>query len=285
MKSVLKGLFILLALTVFHACSESEESAGGMGRLNVYLSDAPFPYAWVDQANLTVYKVEARRADATETDSSDTSGSGSPYVVLMEEEISVNLLELTGGVTEQLASAEIPAGDYDLVRIYVKDAGVVLQDSTVFDLKVPSGMQSGIKVFLKPALRVVSSLSTDVLLDVDVSRSFVAKGGPNPKGFNFKPVIRAANLTTSGTLQGMVTTVDSTGAVVPLEGAQLSVMASDSVYASTFSDAEGAYAILGLQEGAFSVTASLEGYQDATQEGVVVVAGNRTTQDFQLEIQ
>ena len=110
------------------------------------LTDAPFPYELVAEANVTVYKVEARRVSE---DDDDDALTVSPYITLMEEEIETNLLGLTNGLTLQLAEIEVPVGTYDQVRVYVKGVNVVLTDGTVYDLKVPSGDSSGIKVFIQ----------------------------------------------------------------------------------------------------------------------------------------
>ena len=204
----------------------------------------------------------------------------------MEEEIDLNLLELTNGVTETLVNTEVPAGLYDLVRVYVKGVNVVLKDGTTYDLNVPSGEQTGIKVFIKPGLWVKGGLSADLLLDFDVSQSFVAKGGGpnwvNLQGFNFKPVIKATNNSTTGTLHGMVTTIMEQDSIVALEGAQIAIFAADTLNTTTFSDETGAYMVMGLLEGTYDVEVELEGYQMETAEGIEITAANKTEQDFEL---
>ena len=205
------SLLMAMALIIM-SCSDGEGSgsAEGTGTLSVQLTDAPFPYELVAEANVTVYKVEARQVDNDDDsdddmndDSSDDTDDSSdddnyPFITLMEDEIDVNLLELTNGLTQQLAEIDVPAGSYDLIRVYVKGVNVVLTDGTVYDLKVPSGDASGIKVFVDPAITVTSGLSSDLLLDFDVSKSFVAKGNLNTpaglNGFNFKPVIKASRV-------------------------------------------------------------------------------------------
>ena len=172
------SLLMAMALIIM-SCSDGEGSgsAEGTGTLSVQLTDAPFPYELVAEANVTVYKVEARQVDNDDDsdddmndDSSDDTDDSSdddnyPFITLMEDEIDVNLLELTNGLTQQLAEIDVPAGSYDLIRVYVKGVNVVLTDGTVYDLKVPSGDASGIKVFVDPAITVTSGLSSDLLLD------------------------------------------------------------------------------------------------------------------------
>jgi len=286
---------------IIMSCSDGEGSgsAEGTGTLSVQLTDAPFPYELVAEANVTIYKVEARQVDNDDDsdddmndDSSDDTDDSSdddnyPFITLMEDEIDVNLLELTNGLTQQLAEIDVPAGSYDLIRVYVKGVNVVLTDGTVYDLKVPSGDASGIKVFVDPAITVTSGLSSDLLLDFDVSKSFVAKGNLNTpaglNGFNFKPVIKASNLSTAGTLSGNVSTVEEEVAVA-LEGAQISVFAADTLNTTSFSDVDGNYAILGLEAGMYEVVAELDGYLVSDTLDVQIDAANITTQDFILEV-
>ncbi|MBO0341174.1 MAG: DUF4382 domain-containing protein [Bacteroidota bacterium] len=296
--------FLMAMALIIMSCSDGEgRNAEGTGTLSVQLTDAPFPTELVAEANVTVYKVEARLVDGDSDDMNDDSSSdddssdddsnddssddSSPYIILMEEEMDVNLLELTNGLTQQLAEIDVPAGSYDLIRVYVKGVNVVLTDGTVYDLKVPSGDASGIKVFVEPAITVVGGLSADLLLDFDVSRSFVAKGNMDTaagiNGFNFKPVIKASNMSTAGTLSGNVSTIEEETSVA-LEGAQISVFAADTLNTTSFTDVDGNYAVLGLEAGMYEVVAELEGYISSDTLDVQIDAANVTTQDFVLEV-
>lgn len=305
MKILKLSLYVIGLMTLLIGCSvDSENGSGDTGKLIVQLTDAPFPHDLVAEANVTVFKIDARHKggmeDAMAETDSDMELDGamemeaeadsddlSPFVVLMEEEIDVNLLELTNGLMEKLAEAEVPAGAYDLVRVYVRGVNVVLKDGTVFDLKVPSGPQTGIKVFIKPAIMVAGGLTSELLLDVDVSRSFVAKGNAKDlsgiTGFNFKPVIKASNMATAGTLSGVVTTTLEDESIVGLEGANVAVYQDGMQITSTFTDADGAYSIMGLDAGSYTVEVVLEGYNTISSDGVIIVEANKTLQDFELE--
>ncbi|WP_036385664.1 DUF4382 domain-containing protein [Muricauda sp. MAR_2010_75] len=277
-----------LAFLAFIGCSEDENNGNPgdtTGRMTVQLTDAPFPFDMVAEANVTVFKVDARLKDSEDEEMDDDDESS--FVALMEEEISVNLLDLTNGVTEELADVEVPAGTYDLVRVHVRGVNVVLTDDRTFDLDVPSGAQTGIKIFIDPGLTVAGGLSSDLLLDFDVSRSFVAKGNLNSvdgiTGFNFKPVIKASNLSTAGTLSGTVTTMEGEETVV-LEDAQISILdADDEPITSGATNIDGNYAIMGLEAGTYKAFASLTGYVNSDTLEVNIVAANKTVQDFVLE--
>lgn len=273
------AITVLASLSVlFYSCSEDNGTANNqeMGALKIQLTDAPFPFDEVAEANVTVFKVDARaKAD-------DEGIDDDAFVVLMEDEIPLNLLDLTNGITETLVDVEVPVGSYDLVRVYVKGVNVVLKDGTTYDLKVPSGEQTGIKVFIEPNIVVNGGLSTDLLLDFDVSKSFVAKGPiTNIQGFNFKPVIKASNLSTAGTLMGKVTEIMNETAV-GVEGAQVAVYAADTLHTTTFTDVDGSYMILGLLAGDYAVEVAKDGYETSEMVGVSITSANSTTQNFEI---
>jgi len=297
----IKNLFIVLfaSLTFFISCSDGDDNSSDMGKLTVQITDAPFPHDLVAEVNVTIFKIEARNKGeememdemAGDSESTDEEDDHSPFVTLMEEEIEMNLLELTNGATETLVDTDVPVGTYDLVRIYVKGISIVLTEGSTFDLKIPSGQQTGIKVFIKPGLVVSGGLSADLLLDFDVSKSFVPKGNRNDlsgiTGFNFKPVIKACNKSTAGTLSGLIyTTQEETAETeevqVGLEGAQIEVYAADTLNTTTFSDVTGAYTVLGLTAGTYDVVVALNDYEMATAEDVEISAANKTTEDFEL---
>ncbi len=290
----IKNFVIALCATlvIFISCTDSDDSLNNMGRLIVQITDAPFPHDLVAEANVTIFKIDARQKEHemdTEMDGESDNGTdgegNSPFIILMDEEVQINLLELTNGLTERLVNTDVPVGTYDLIRIYVKGVNIVLTDGTTFDLTVPSGEQTGIKVFIKPGLVVEGGLTADLLLDFDVSKSFVPKGNINDfagiTGFNFKPVIKASNKSTAGTLSGVVTTIQEEAAI-GLEGAQIAVFAADTLNTTTFTDETGAYMVLGLDAGSYDVEVELEGYEMQTGEGIEIIAANKTIQDFEL---
>ncbi|MFX0556656.1 DUF4382 domain-containing protein [Maribacter sp. CXY002] len=285
--------FFLLACTFLlltYSCTENTNDNLEMGRLKVVMTDAPFPFDQVSEANVTVFKIDARLKDSGEIEldtevTDEDSGQNSPFVVLMEEEISMNLLELTNGNTETMANLDVPVGTYDLVRVYVKGVNVVLRNGNTYELKVPSGEQTGIKVFITPGLTVVGGLSSDLLLDFDVSRSFIAKGNPRVeggiKGFNFKPVIKACNISVAGTLAGNVSTLVEES-LVGLEGAQVKVF-NETDTTATFTDLDGNYMIMGLTAGAYRSVAEVDGYLGSDTMDIQINVANKTVLDFTLE--
>jgi hypothetical protein len=273
MKKIFFSISVIAAIIFLSSCSKNFDN-NDPGRLIIKLTDAPFPIDMVESANVTITKVEIRKV-------CDTIRDGNPYLVVMEDTMTLNLLELRNGITKELPEIEVPQGKYDLVRLYVDEAQLKIKEGETYNVKVPSGHQTGIKIFIKPALTIDGGLTTELLLDFDLSRSFVMRGNfNNPHGINgfiFKPVIRAVNNTTAGRIVGMVTDTSK----VKLVNAQVWVK-QDTVISQTFTDTLGHYALIGMPAGKYSIFATKENYDTVSYSDVNVVAGNMTIKDFML---
>ena len=272
-----RGLILMtLALVTamfFAGCDEMNvTNSNEPGMLSIKVTDAPFPIDLIDEANVTITKVEIR---------SENDTTGYPFITLFEGSREFNLMELRNGITEELVNMEVPAGEYSLIRLYVDSASLTMEEHGTFDVKVPSGQQTGIKLFVEPALTVGGGLTSEVLLDFNLEKSFVLQGNMNSpagiKGFIFKPVIRAVNNTEAGTVEGFVMDQDS----VYLENAAVWIeMEEDTV--TSFSDSLGYYALTGVPSGSYTMWAAMEGYDTTSVEDVTILEGNLTTQNFML---
>ena len=272
----MSGILMVVMLILFSMnCSDNNTTDPDVGQLTVKITDAPFPIGMIDYANVVINKVEIR------TVSADT---GNPFITLTDENYSetFDLLQLQNGVTGDVVQIEVPAGSYDLVRLYVGDAEIKLKTGDVHHMKVPSGAQTGIKIFVNPPIEVAGGLSAELLLDFDINKSFVVKGNPNTpagvKGFNFKPVIRAVNRAEAGRISGHVRNTSD----APIADATVytEVAPEDTMW--TVSESDGFYALVGLQPGSYSVTAQEAAHDTVTVNDIAVVAGNNTEQDFVL---
>jgi len=268
-----KATLLLTAalILIAGACNEIR-NGNDTGRVILKVTDAPFDISNIESALVTITRVELKKEG-------DGISDGNSFITLSEDTVTLDLIDLRNGVAETLLDMEIPAGTYDMVRLYIDDAGLKLKDSDeIYRVKVPSGSQTGIKIFLRPALEVVEGNLEEVLLDIDLSRSFILRGNPaHNNGFIFKPVIRAANMAKAGCLRGLVT--DTAG--VQISEASVWVE-QDTVLATAFTDTLGYYAIMGVPAGTWSVSATREGYDTVRFDGVNIIAGNKTIQDFEL---
>jgi len=267
---ILTSFLLSIVILTFTGCQKADGDS--TGRLIVNITDAPFPIEMIEEATVTVTKVEVR---------SDAESDEHSFITIFEGSKEFNLVELRNGVMEELVDVEIPAGSYNLVRIYVEDAGIVVRDHGSYSVKVPSGSQTGIKLFIKPSLQVQGGLTSEVILDFNLDKSFVLKGNMDTpagiKGFNFKPVIRAVNKTSTGTIAGVINDADGNH----LSGVSVSIMLDELVTSQTEED--GSYALSGIPAGVYSITAEKEGFTSVTIDEVEVVAGNKTVHNFVLE--
>ena len=275
MKKLLFTLSAVAIILMFYACSDKMSSDDrGPGRLVIKITDAPFPIDLVESTAVTITKVEIRKV-------CDSISDGNPYMVVSEDTMILDLLKLRNGITADLADVEVPQGKYDLVRLYVDQASLKIKDGDSYSVKVPSGRQTGIKVFVKPALSVEGGLTSELLLDFDLSRSFVMRGNPHkPSGINgfiFKPVIRAANISTAGRIEGMVTDTLKVKIKEPTVWIK-----QDTVVATAIGDTLGHYALIGIPAGTYSIFATKANYDTVSYSGIKVVAGNRTIRNFEL---
>lgn len=278
-------LILMLGLIVGFAvsCTNDEDlskNPDGKGTVSFLVTDAPFPTDLVAEANVTIDKIEIRKADESEGEDSE----GSTFVIVSEETMEFNLLDLRNGVTAELTNVELDAGTYDQIRLHVVDASVVLSDeaSTTFDLKIPSGSSSGLKIKIKDGLIVQDGGFSTVLLDFDVSQSFVVQGNPltkaGIKGFIFKPVIRAVVEEATGSIEGHITVGDS----LAIGNATVEFYEMDSLITSALTDSTGFYAAIGLSLGEYDLKVLTDGYGEAVVEDVAVTSTHAVVVDFEL---
>ena len=285
MKNLLKNGLMLLAgiLILATSCNQiSDSESGGNGKIVLSLTDAPFPVSLVDKALVTIDKIEIR-STATASSTTEVNNNSDLFTVLYDgDPMEFDLLDLQNGITAELLSMDIAAGSYDLIRMHVTESNVVLKDGTKFNLKVPSGSSSGLKIKITPNLVIESGVESEVILDFDVSKSFVVQGNMKAKngikGFIFKPVLRAVCQKYSGSVGGKV----FESATTPIAEAHVQIIAADTVLSSALTDATGAYSMIGLPSGTYTVLCEKDGYTPVTVDPVVVKAREKTTLDIQM---
>jgi uncharacterized repeat protein (TIGR02059 family) len=269
-----KLLFIAFAAFILlSGCNKSENASltGGPGRLSVKITDDPFNINIVEYATVTITKIEIRKAG---------DNDGDPFIVLSEHPVTIDLFQLRNGITDELVNMEVPLGNYDLVRLYIEEASLKLKENdNIFNLKIPSGMQTGIKVFVNPEIHVEGGLTSELILDFDLSKSFVMRGNIHQSegvnGFIFKPCVKASNNSTSGRIEGFV----KDSSLVKIVNAKVWIQ-HDTIQSSTFTDTTGHYVFIGVPAGTYEMFATQENYDTASAEGIVVFPANKVRKDF-----
>lgn len=203
--AVLAGALVTLA-----GCGGGSDGggSGGTGAVSLSVIDAP-----IDDA----LKV------CITFDTVEFQGDSGRTVVNLDEPEKINLLDFQGDNTAPLlVDQELPAGNYQWIRLGVDavrdgiggtgDSGdpevcdgegsyIVMSDGGVYNLYVPSGAQSGLK--LNRGFNVPANGQIYLTADFDLRQSITAPPGQAPD-VKLRPTIRLVEITDAGTLAGTV---------------------------------------------------------------------------------
>jgi hypothetical protein len=278
------SLFAVASLAALPACAGG--AGDGLGSLILRATDAPLEFSQVTQAEIGITTINVHRR----------AGGDSGFTTIYDgPAIALDLVDLRNGITQILVDAALPAGSYDQVRLVFGEANLTLENANHYSsddgtLSLSSQSTSGLKFHIRPPIEIVDGLSSTLLLDFDLAKTFKPESGSDPlnaEGYKVHPVIRTANATTSGEIRGVVTQDDGAGMQVGVESATVHVLPPGetdpaSAVAMTATDMDGSYAVLGLPEGTYDVMAGLEEL-GARVDGRVVSAGNFTVVDLILQ--
>jgi len=233
------------------------------GQAKVVLTDAPASEA--EALMVTFGRIELIPADGTDSDAAVIAESGGSF----------DVLTLRNGTLADVGAADVPVGTYAQVRVIVDEATIDFDDGNdPYDVFVPSGAQTGLKIHLDPPLVVEEDSSSTVILDFDADRAVVeTPAGSN--NYNLVPTgIRAVAQAEAGTVTGSV--VDEMA--LPVAGATVKVYRTTGtdVVTSTTTEADGGFQFAGLLEGSYDLEIALDGYLTLLVPGVSVTAGSLT---------
>lgn len=231
-----KNLLLLAVIAVATvSCSKDDEnSSEGSAHLTVRMTDAPGDY---DAVNVEVTDVQIQ-TDAAVEGEAETDGG---WVSVGNVKTGIyDLLELTGGVSQLLADTDIPAGHVSQMRLVLGNDNSVVIDGQEEPLSTPSAQQSGLKLNINQDFEAGENYS--FLLDFDVDKSIVTTGNG---GKSLKPVIRVSAEAGAGMIVGKVHPTDIQ-TLVKAENATTTI--------STYTNAEGQFALQGVPPGIYQVS-------------------------------
>ncbi len=269
LKSVLKSLIsIAVVIAIGVSCSDGilNSTEEGTARMNVHLTDAPGDY---QEVNVNITGMRIRHSPDADTSASDSTDEEGEWIDLPVEPLTLNLLELQNGVDSLLASAELDPGFYNELRLILGDNNTVMVDSSLHDLKVPGGQQSGYKIKFETELNEGDEI--DVVVDFDAARSVHRAG--NSGMYILKPVLKAFVENGGGEDTGSVS-----GTIEPVEADPDVFAIMDEDTSSTRPDSTGEFLIRGLEEGLYRlwIDPSSDQYSDTTLTDIMVEEDEET---------
>ncbi len=308
MKTIFKlsTAFIGLIILLLFSCQQTETIEPELGKLVVKMTDAPFPKDSVKEARVKITKIEIAVIDTTKGMSAkqlelekekhkakgshgkdinylDKETAGKTYITISSTEQVVNLLELSNGITKIISEANLPSGIYSQVILYITEGTIVTTKGMTYTIKLPNGSTEGIVINIAPTVMIIKGLQTTLLLDVDVSRSFLIKEKKKSvfdfQGFEFKPVIRAVNLSDCGKLVSKV--VDSAGKAI--DNAAVTLVYGTEIITTALTPKDGRGAIIGIPVGTYKVTCEKAGYKTTTTTDIKIDKDTTTELNFSLQ--
>ncbi len=246
MKKVFKKiLFVALFMVAFTSC-EDDNIESGHGTLTVKLTDDPFPFNYVTEANIGVAKIELKNA-------------AGEYVIVFEGNSNFNMVGLTNGVTKNVVNANIKEGTYSNARITLNAASAKLSNGTSFDMNAEA--QESYTISINPVLEIKEGSDSEILFDLDISDSFEFTGTwignwvPNVAsiiGCHFNAHFRACDLNKTGKIEGHVTVSGNA-----LENAYVYTLVNGEEI-STQTEANGSFTFIGVVDGSYTVSVKTE---------------------------
>ena len=200
------SLVIMSAMSLA-ACGGGSGSSSATGSLSLAVTDAP-----VDLATEVVVRFTRVELQPSE---------GERISIEFDEVQEVDLLSYQGEDAYWLfEDTEVPAGEYEWIRLYVERDGVAdnppasnfgttsyvrFENGDEYRLAIPSGLQTGLK--LVGGFSVDSEGVTRLVIDVNLQRALVQPKSANWSDYYFlRPALRLARMDEVGHLHGTIDT-------------------------------------------------------------------------------
>ncbi len=217
-RSAVLGLGLLVAAACAGDGVTGTRPRAGQGTLAVKLTDAPIPLDSLQEVNVFVVRIDARRAhtDSAEVDDSlevedsldvehdgrhdaddDAWRDSTRWVTIATPNRAFNLLALQNGVTAFLGASPVDTGHYKAVRLVIDPAqsNIVLKDGTVLSatstppIEFEKRGRHALFVELQDSLEVDEGATTTLTLDLKLDQSLTLRGRTVRDGFFFRPVV------------------------------------------------------------------------------------------------
>lgn len=191
--ALVKGVSVAALAAAISACGGGGSDSDSTGTLSLGLTDAAVDS--VQEVNITVTGVELQPAD----------GERISFAVDNPENLeNINLLSLQNGAVEALlAGQELPAGDYEWIRLKLGDAStfsVIDDNGGTNGLFIPSGASRGLQT---SGFTVPAGGTASFTIDFDVRKSLLEPSGLGGD-YLLKPILRLVDNTQVGKISGSI---------------------------------------------------------------------------------
>lgn len=245
-RSITKALALCFAVLYLTGCSKDEHQEDP-ATLNLRLTDAPASF---DEVNVDIQQVEIKSNQGT---------------FMMDVNAGVyNLLDFVNGNDTLFATAGIPAGRVNQIRLILGSNNTVVTGGQSYPLQTPSAQQSGLKLQLHKDL--TAGVTYALLLDFDAGMSVVETGNGS---YILKPVIRVIEEAQGGAIHGTAIPPQARPLVI-------AVLSGDSI-TTNCDTTTGEFLFSGVPAGTYDVSFYPDSpYVSKTIGGVVVNTGALT---------
>lgn len=236
---ILTFFTLLFTVTAFTACSTNSDS--GKGTLKVGLTDAPANF---EEVNIEIRQVLVNQNEDAEepengAEDDDEGEDENGWYSIMDDSITVNLLDYQNGAVLDLGETDLEAGHYNQIRLLLGSNNNVVVDGETHALTTPSAQQSGYKLNINA--EVDEDQVYDLVIDFDASQSIVVTGSGK---YILKPVLRTVSVEEQASISGTVLPIEAEPYVYAITG-------EDTV--GTQPDENGNFRLIGLDEGMYDV--------------------------------
>jgi len=253
-------LLIIMAILTFTGCDETETKPSGVvGTLKLSITDAPADVIF-EKVEIDFDKIMVNK-DGGETEDG--------WITLNGDGGKVDLLLLTNGKLQELGVKDLEVGKYNQIRFYVSKTTVTIEGETQ-EIKLASNTVKLVKPFT-----IEDGITTELVVDFNALKSIKKTG----KGYLMTPVLRLADVKTSGAIKGKVIEGNQPITVTTL------IDGTDEIFGGTVAKEDGSFLLAYLEPGTYDVVVESRGYKTFKATGIVVEAGKTfELDDITLEI-
>jgi len=118
----------------------------------------------------------------------------------------INLLDLQGTrFTDLISNIVIPTGSYNWIRLDVNaandginDTYIMLNNGNIYELWIPSGRQTGLKI--NSGFELLANENLNLIVDFDLRKSIILRNG----NYKLRPSLRMMRKRNTGTITGII---------------------------------------------------------------------------------